>query len=43
MLTLAHATLTSYALAQSKVRLAHSALEGSNGVWYLAQDTAVST
>ena len=25
-------------LGQEKVRLAHSALESSNGVWYLAQD-----
>ena len=26
------------ALSQEKVRLAHSALESSNGVWYVAQD-----
>src|SRR3989442_2916366 len=30
--------LLSNARAQEKVRLAHSALESSNGVWYLAQD-----
>src|SRR5918996_5062974 len=30
--------LLSDAQAQEKIRLAHSALESSNGVWYLAQD-----
>jgi NitT/TauT family transport system substrate-binding protein len=30
--------LLSAALAQEKIRLAHSALESSNSVWYLAQD-----
>jgi ABC-type nitrate/sulfonate/bicarbonate transport system substrate-binding protein len=30
--------LLSDAQAQEKIRLAHSALESSNAVWYLAQD-----
>lgn len=37
-LALTHAILASNAPAQSKIRLAHSALEGSNAVWYVAQD-----
>jgi NitT/TauT family transport system substrate-binding protein len=32
------AALPPAALGQEKVRLAHSALESSNGVWYVAQD-----
>jgi NitT/TauT family transport system substrate-binding protein len=35
---LAHIALCSQAFAQGKIRLAHSALESSNAVWYVAQD-----
>lgn len=38
LLSICHFFLWSHARAQEKVRLAHSALESSNGVWYLAQD-----
>jgi len=38
LLSICHFWLLSNARAQEKVRLAHSALESSNGVWYLAQD-----
>jgi len=38
LLTLAAPALRREARAQEKVRLAHSALESSNGVWYVAQD-----
>jgi NitT/TauT family transport system substrate-binding protein len=38
LLSIGHFFLWSHARAQEKVRLAHSALESSNGVWYLAQD-----
>jgi NitT/TauT family transport system substrate-binding protein len=38
MLALAHSIVTLEVFAQGKVRLAHSALEGSNAVWYVAQD-----
>lgn len=37
-LLLFHCHLWGKAQAQSKIRLAHSALEGSNAVWYVAQD-----
>ena len=38
LLAICHFFLLSHARAQEKVRLAHSALESSNGIWYLAQD-----
>jgi len=38
LLAICHFFLLSLARAQEKVRLAHSALESSNGIWYLAQD-----
>jgi NitT/TauT family transport system substrate-binding protein len=38
LLSVCHFWSLSLARAQEKVRLAHSALESSNGVWYLAQD-----
>jgi NitT/TauT family transport system substrate-binding protein len=38
LVSICHFWLLSNARAQEKVRLAHSALESSNGVWYLAQD-----
>jgi NitT/TauT family transport system substrate-binding protein len=38
LVAICHFFLLSHARAQEKVRLAHSALESSNGIWYLAQD-----
>ena len=38
LLLLSYCLLSRDAWGQEKVRLAHSALEGSNAVWYLAQD-----
>src|SRR4029450_12062182 len=38
LLILFQSGLLSDGRAQEKIRLAHSALESSNGVWYLAQD-----
>ena len=38
LVSICHFWLFSNARAQEKVRLAHSALESSNGIWYLAQD-----
>lgn len=37
-LLLPQSILATDVLAQGKIRLAHSALESSNGVWYVAQD-----
>ena len=38
LLLLSYCLLSRDAWGQEKVRLAHSALESSNAVWYLAQD-----
>ena len=38
ILSISYCGLLNPAWAQEKIRLAHSALESSNAVWYLAQD-----
>src|SRR4029450_5364001 len=38
ILFISYCCLLTPAWAQEKIRLAHSALESSNAVWYLAQD-----